>query len=240
MFEDDELSVNAEQEDVADSPIEETEELTDEAEATEEAEPGDDGAAEEADQAAPAKQQPDKKQSKAEDSKYAAARKEAEAQARAIKAEAEAAKQRMDAFAKQYGYQSFEAMERAEAAKKYVEQGIPDVVAQKLADTERELAEIRAEREAERQKASEIEKLVALQKAYPETAQMEVLPDRVLELMEQGETPVNAYRAYKVEQLMAENSALKQNAANKDKALGNVKGKAPVRTNSDPFLEGLN
>lgn len=228
MFEDDEMTVDAEPEDVADSPIDDTEEQP---EANDEA-AEDTGATEQEKPAALAEQQPKKQQSKADDSKFAAARREAEMQLTAEK-------QRMDAFAKQYGYPSFEAMERAEAAKKYTEQGIPDAIAQEMVAQRRELEELKTERERLKAERAESERWNALFTAHPEVKSMADVHEEVREAVANGEQPIHAYRAYLVRKQADEINALKQNSANRDKALGNIKGKTSAHANTDPFLTGL-
>lgn len=70
-----------------------------------------------------------KVQSKEDNSKYAAARRDAELQAQQLKA-------RQDAFAKQYGYDSFEELETAQKARKYVDEGFDEDTAKKLVEHE--------------------------------------------------------------------------------------------------------
>ena len=65
------------------------------------------------------------KQSTEDNSKFAAARRESEKQMRDLKF-------RQDNFAKQYGYNSFEEMEQAQHAQKYVEQGYDEEMAKRL------------------------------------------------------------------------------------------------------------
>lgn len=243
-FENDVMPVDEGQENVADSPIDETEETTTETdEAAEGQETADEeGAPDQEEQAEPAKQPPQKKptQSKEEDSKYAAARREEAARRAQVEAELSAERARNDAFAKRYGYPDFAAMERAEQTRQYTEQGIPEALANKIVELEQEQARTRAEREQMERDRADQAQYTALMERYPETRQMEHLPDRVYELMREGETPVNAYRAYKIEQLELENTALKQNDATKRKAIGSVKGAAPLNGKSDPFLDGWN
>lgn len=75
-------------------------------------------------------EKPVKKQSDDENAKFAAARREAEAKMAQMQRQFE---ERQNAFAKQYGYSSFEEMESVAQAQKYVEQGYDEEVAQKLA-----------------------------------------------------------------------------------------------------------
>lgn len=71
-----------------------------------------------------------KKQNDDENAKFAAARRESETKMALMQKQFE---ERQNAFAKQYGYSSFEEMESAAQAQKYVEQGYDEDVAQKLA-----------------------------------------------------------------------------------------------------------
>ncbi|MCX8129771.1 MAG: hypothetical protein N3I35_06695 [Clostridia bacterium] len=69
-------------------------------------------------------------QSDEDNAKYAAARREAETQARQLK-------ERQDNFARQYGYESFEEMEYAQQIKTYTDQGVDPVVAEMKIEQDR-------------------------------------------------------------------------------------------------------
>lgn len=77
-----------------------------------------------------------KKQKTDDDSKYAAARREAEEEKKLVQRQAIELKQRQDNFAKQYGYDSFEELEQAQQAQKYVDQGHTEEVAKQLASVD--------------------------------------------------------------------------------------------------------
>lgn len=79
---------------------------------------------------------PQKKQRTEDDAKFAAARREAEKQAREAQRQAYEFKERQDNFAKQYGYNTFEEMEQAQYTQQYVNQGYDEDVAKKLASVD--------------------------------------------------------------------------------------------------------
>lgn len=239
---------DAEPENAADSPVEEDGEGLFGTEKAEAQQPEDIGAPEKAtgEDAGDAGRQPkDARQSKADDGKYAAARRAAEARQKEAEDGRLQAENRLkaerngkDAFARQCGYQDFATMEKAEQIRKYTSEGMPDRFAREFVEMKARLDGAGAAGAEARQEAEQDRQFLELVKAYPETRQMEELPGEVVLRITRGEEPLDAYRDYRLEQLENENQALRQNQKNKKKALGSIKGRG-VADNADLFLYGL-
>jgi hypothetical protein len=238
MYEEDDVAVNAEPEDAADPPIDADEpgyrdddnDVNDDTGG--EAEDAD-GSPERAADGEGLPEPPKKPaQSREDDSRYAAAR-------RAAEAEAQAARERMDAFAQRFGHESFAAMEAYEHAQQYMKDGMPEAAARELAGMRTELEEARRERERAELDRQDRVRWAELFDAFPETRRLDDLPDEVYELIHAGESPVNAYRTYRLRELEGENIALRQNDATRKKAIGSIRGKGPAADRPQPFLDGL-
>jgi hypothetical protein len=258
--------VDAEQEDAADLPV--VEDTDEEAKVFGDSdEQGADGSGDEADgmdfgeegedaqdtngrpgnDAGDVGRQPDTKklQSKAEDAKYAAARRdaeqaqrEAEGKARQLEERASADRARMDVFAREHGYADWAAIEKAERVRMYIRGGANPELANQMAD-QTELLERMAAQSNRAEGPGDEKKWDALVSTFPETRRMESLPQEVVDAVAGGMAPVDAYRDFKMLQLQAENEALKQNRRNRSKAVGNVKGKGTLPANRDAFVNGL-
>ncbi len=256
---------DAEPEDVANPSADEKDEADQEAEDGDDAgekdedeqDPeGEDGASEDEDSeeegAATAKQPPKKEkkpaQSKHDDTKYATARKDAEAKLRTEKAEHEATKARLDQFARDYGYtdsagyhpyKDFADMQRGEQVKKYVDSGMSASAAQELASLKQRLdaAEERAAKaEGESNKAKLFNQLL---EEFPELRGQGDLPQEVYDAIDAGETPVHAYRAWENKNLKDRLRVLETRRKNDKKAVGSAKGAATGKGKRDDFTAAL-
>lgn len=190
-----------------------------------------DEGAKDADTAAP---QPDKKavQTPEDNAGAAAAR-------RKYEAETKAATERADTFARTLGYRDFAHLEQATIAQQYVDQGYAPDQAQHLATLEAENRQLKAaqqQAQADRDRTEMFGELIA---EFPEVAQSGFkLPQEVLDAIQRGTRPLDAYARYEAKRLRTGQAAKEQNAQNKAKALPNMKGAAPTSTKVDPFLEG--
>ena len=70
-----------------------------------------------------------------------------------------------------------------------------------------------------------VKQVEALEKAYPDV-DVNKLPSEVIEMAQQGETLLGAYRAYELKQAKAELEALKKNETNKAKTTGSMSSHA--------------
>lgn len=192
-------------------------------------------------EAASATPQPGKKpaQSKREDTRYATARKEADEKRRAAEAEKHGMQERMDSFARSYGYETFAAMEQAEQVRRYVESGMPAAAAQELSFLRQEMNDAKG-RAASAERAFERQGLYGrLLEECPETWGMRDLPQEVYDAVDAGETPVNAYRAWENRQLKERLRVLEQRGRNDRKAVGSARGAATGMSTPDSFTDGL-
>ena len=89
-----------------------------------------------------------------------------------------------------------------------------------------------AEKEAADKRTADLRAFAA---QYPGVKQF---PPEVLEAIQGGRTPLEAYQTYELAQVKAELEAVKKNQENKAKAVGSVRdGAAPQK--KDSFLEGF-
>ncbi len=115
-----------------------------------------------------------------------------------------------------------------------LDRGIPEDAAKRLLELE-EKERLRGEEEVkQRDEARKQEAYSALIREYPDLTS---LPDEVAAAIAEGESPLNAYRAYELRQLKAELAALKKTTENRRKSTGSLQGDAPEET--DDFLMGF-
>lgn len=237
MFEE-EKPVDAGQEDAADLQEEQEEVFDEEAEDADEA--AEDAQEDEGEEAEPADPQPQQREQSAEDNaRFAAARRDAEARMRTLQ-------EQQDSFAQMFGYKTFEEMRQGELnarrekqVQQAVDSGMSEEMARRFYEMDATMQEQQRRIEADQREKALNEAFGEMLREFPETAQMNQLPDRVVDLIGQGKAPVDAYRQYDYERIKAENAALKQNATNKQKSPGPAKGTAPANGKKNPFLEGL-
>lgn len=110
----------------------------------------------------------------------------------------------------------------------------------------REMQELRLrERERIRQdeaRAAEQEKMkqwLDLFAEQPDFRDIQNLPDEVKEAVSQGEGVLSAWRAWENRELRNKLKMIEQNAQNREKAPGSVRGDARARAEDDPFLQGF-
>lgn len=114
-----------------------------------------------------------------------------------------------------------------------------------------ELEEKERQREAEAaQKAEELKSIQEKERiqqrwtkffeAYPDLRGKEPaeLPQEFMSMVQEGEDPITAYRAYENKELKTKLKMLEQNEANKSKAPGGIKNEGGGGTD-DPFLQGF-
>lgn len=182
---------------------------------------------------APAQNTTQTPQPKEQNDQFAAARRQAEAEKRA-------AIDRADAAARAVGFRDVAHMEQWAVEQRYTNAGYTQEQAQRMAELETENQRLKAEQAqtAEREKSQAA--WVKVMQAYPETADPKFkMPQDVLDAVDAGETPLNAFNAYEVKRLRAQATAEKQNTETKQKAIGSLKGAAQPKTKADPFLDGL-
>ena len=161
--------------------------------------------------------QPLERQSAEDNSKFAAARRESEAQLLQLKA-------RQDSFAKQYGYDSFEEMEAAQKARKYMDEGYDEQTAVKLVEHE-ELKERLQRLENESRIKTEKERLKGKQFFSELESEVDAYlkqnPNLPVELV------FNTLRGMRFEELME-----KKTTEVKQKTLNNSKSKQHLKPDS--------
>lgn len=155
-----------------------------------------------------------KGQSPEERSKYAAARREAEAQAKALK-------ERQDNFAKKFGYNTFDEMEQAEKQQAYVSQGYDENMANKLVQVDEMMAQMQEQKN--RTRIAE-EKVNLSSKPFFKELESDV--DAILE--QQPNLPVelvfNVVKGEKMEELMKNNkNTVRQKVLNSLESKSHVK-----------------
>ena len=118
---------------------------------------------------------------------------------------------------------------------KLTQQGVPEEYARRMLDLERkerqrEIREARFRQESERRR-----QFAELVQEYPN---LKELPKEVVNMMNQGASPLNAMRAYELKQLKEENAKLKQKMKNKASSPGSMNdlGESPKM---DDFLAGF-
>lgn len=118
---------------------------------------------------------------------------------------------------------------------KLTQQGVPEEYARRMLDLERkerqrEIREARFRQESERRR-----QFAELVQEYPN---LKELPKEVVNMMNQGASPLNAMRAYELKQLKEENAKLKQKMKNKASSPGSMNdlGDSPK---TDDFLAGF-
>lgn len=118
---------------------------------------------------------------------------------------------------------------------KLTQQGVPEEYARRMLDLERkerqrEIREARFRQESERRR-----QFAELVQEYPN---LKELPKEVVNMMNQGASPLNAMRAYELKQLKEENAKLKQKMKNKASSPGSMNdlGESPKM---DDFLSGF-
>lgn len=118
---------------------------------------------------------------------------------------------------------------------KLTQQGVPEEYARRMLDLERkerqrEIREARFRQESERRR-----QFAELVQEYPN---LKELPKEVVNMMNQGASPLNAMRAYELKQLKEENAKLKQKMKNKASSPGSMNdlGDSPKM---DDFLAGF-
>lgn len=115
-----------------------------------------------------------------------------------------------------------------------LDRGIPEDAAKRLLELEEKERLRGEEEERQREEAQKREAYSELIREYPDLTS---LPDEVAAAVAEGESPLNAYRAYELRQLKTELAALKKTAENRRKSTGSLQGDAPEET--DDFLMGF-
>lgn len=119
------------------------------------------------------------------------------------------------------------------------ENGMEEERARELVGLRRAARERQAEdqrRKAEKEQADKrTADIRAFAAQYPGVKQF---PPEVLEAIQSGRTPLEAYQAYELAQIKAELAAVKKNQENKAKAVGSVQDGA-AEQKKDSFLEGF-
>lgn len=118
--------------------------------------------------------------------------------------------------------------------KAQVDRGVPEEIAGRLLELE-EKEKLREIQDKEREeKARERQAYTDLIREYPD---LKLLPPEVMQSINAGETPLNAYRAFENKQLRNEIAVLKKTEENRNKSPGSMHGDAPEEVND--FLAGF-
>ena len=151
----------------------------------------------------------------------------------------------LDEIAKQEGVTRQEVVQRIRAnmdrnaIQAMVDAGVPEELAKRQLQTERELAQIKADRRAEDKVKLDAKPWEELAAAYPDLGRPGgKLPESVLEDIKGGSSPLVAYTRYENNQLKAKMAAMEQNSKVKTKAVGSAKPSAPGKQEDD-FLSGF-
>lgn len=152
-------------------------------------------------------------------------------------------------FANEFGISTEEAVNRLiavhdqDAVDELVENGMAEDMAQQTVAKNRELARLKAEKQAReiaaREETERLKPWDELVRVFPEVgAEGFTYPDEFVELVAQGYSPLQAYTLVDKQKAARSQVAAKQNRTVKKKSPGPAKGTAKKEA-PDPFLEGF-
>lgn len=116
-----------------------------------------------------------------------------------------------------------------------VQSGVPEQVARRLYSLEQTERKRKEQEALQRQQYQRHQQFVQLAKEYPG---LKEFPPEVVEKINAGETPLNAYRAYELEQLRQKLSIYEKNQENRAKTPGSAAGELPGEE-QDEFMSGF-
>lgn len=119
-------------------------------------------------------------------------------------------------------------------AKPMIDKGMPEAEAKELVALRADKARREAQERAAAQREAKIGPYMQLLQAYPEIMKTGTLPQAVRERIDAGEPPLAAYRAYKLDEMVAQMAAQRQAEKNKAAAPGSAAGTGAEK--QDPFL----